>query len=157
MENCTYSPQISPGNSNITPMPADLPYTPVARPTILLEYPYAAPTLTLELRTPEFNDIGLLEFSRVQKRSRGNTLILYRDPIWPKSKTFNFSIRALTQVSRDEIIAFCRASIGQWVKFTDWRSQEHKVIILNPSNSITQEGRGCQFTWKVDLQEITNG
>lgn len=157
MNKCSYSPQISPGNNSVTPIPSTIPFTPESRSTILFEYPYETPTLTLELRTPEFNDIGLLEFSRVQKRSRGNTLILFRDPTWPKSKTFNFSLRALTQVSRNEIIAFCQTTAGQWIKFTDWRSQVHKVIILNPSNSITQEGRGCQFTWKVDLQEIISG
>lgn len=154
MELCTYSPQISPGNTNITAMPATMPLTLVSRDTVLLEYPYSSPTTTLELKVPQLNDIKLLEFSRIQRRSRGNTLVIARKSYWPKSNTFNIAFSSLTAAERDEIIAFVRLTLGKEIKYTDYESQEHKAIIINPSNPITQEGEGCQYTWKVDLQEV---
>lgn len=154
MELCTYSPQISPGNSNITPMPETMPLTLVSRETVLLEYPYASPTTTLELKVPQLNDIKLVDFSRIQRRSRGNTLITARKSYWPKSNTFNIAFNFLTASERDDVIAFVKLTLGKEVKYTDHESQEHKVILINPANPLTQEGEGCQFTWKVDLQEI---
>ena len=154
MNECEYSPQISPGNADITAMSALMPFTPIERETILLEYPYASPTLTLELRNPELNDRKSLVYSRVQRKSRGNSLILFRASHWPKSRVFNISFRALTSSNRDAIISFIRASLGKEIKYTDFLAQEHKVVLINPDAEITQEGIGCQYTWTASLQEV---
>ncbi len=153
MDECSYSPQITPGNP-ITSMPADIPVTLVARDTILLECPYDTPTITLELKNPILGDHDVAEYSRIQRHTRGLGLKLYRDDTWPKSRTFNMSFQALSAIDRDNILDFIRQTAGLELKYTDYLSQVHKVIMLVPKTPITQTGRGCQYTWKTDLQEI---
>lgn len=154
MNECEYSPQISPGNADIVAMSALMPFTPVERSTILLQHPYDTPTLTLELRNPSLNDKLGLTYSRIQRKSRGNQLIVFRATHWPKSRIFNLAFSSLTATNRNEIIAFIRASLGKEIKYTDYLSQEHKVLLINPDTDITQEGIGCQYTWSVSLQEV---
>lgn len=153
MDECTYSPQITPGNP-MTGMPETIPVTLVNRDTILLEYPYNSPTLTLELKNPILGDHDVAEYSRIQRHTRGLGLKLYRDPTWPKSRTFNISFQGLSSTDRNAILAFIRQTAGLELKYTDYYSQVHKVIMLQPKTPITQTGQGCQYTWKTDLQEV---
>lgn len=153
MDECTYSPQITPGNP-MTAMPSELPFEFVERNTILLQYPYDSPTLTLELKNPIPGDHDLSEWSRIQRHTRGLGLKLYRDDDWPKSRTFNISFQALTQTDRDNILSFIRQTAGHELKYTDYLSEVHKVIMLQPRTPISQSGRGCQYTWKTDLQKV---
>lgn len=151
MDECTYSPQISPG-SLLTPIAAN-DINVVDRPTILLEYPFVSPTTTLELRNPELNDKIITQVYRVQRYTRDNTLDIYRDPTWFKNGVLNWNFTGLSLDDRNSIISFCRLSAGKYVKVTDYLSQVHKCILINPDNPITQEHSGCNYTWKCDLQK----
>jgi len=150
LNQCEYSPEISPG-SPLTAMPAS-DITPVDRSTILLEYPYTSPTTTLEIRNPELNDKIVTQVYRVLEYTRGNSLIVFRDPNWFKTYVLNMAFTGLSRDNRNDILAFCRLTAGKYVKLTDYISQTHKGIIMNPDNPITQENRGCGYTWKLDFQ-----
>ncbi len=151
MDECTYSPQISPGSPDVAIPDDDIVI--VQRDTVLLQFPYGSPTDELELRNPELNDKIVTQVYRVQRYTRNNTLDIYRDPTWFKTGVLNWNFTGLTSDQRNDIIAFCRVSAGKYIKVTDYLSQEHKCIIINPDNPITQEHRGCSYTWKVDLQK----
>ncbi len=151
LEPCVYSPEINPGNPNVTPMSAtDI--VVVDRSTVILTYPYVSPTLTLEIRNPELNDKIVRQCYRVQEYTRGNTLIIFRDPNWFKTYVLNMAFTALSKTNRDDILTFCRASAGKYIGFKDPLSQDHKGIIINPDNPLTQEGPDCLYTWKLDFQ-----
>lgn len=154
MNKFRYSPQISPGNPNIAAMPEDIPVTLVNRNTVLFEYPYDTPTLTLELKNPVFNNSEALNLSRIERHSRGRELIVYRDPSWPKSQSLSYSFENLSLQNKDDIIEFVQATLGKEIKFTDHQSQIYKMIIANPRDFISEEHGNCGFTWKVNLQGI---
>jgi len=154
MDYCSYSPQISPGNPNITPMPALNPLTIVNRSTVLFQYPYDTPTLTLELRNPQLNDQKTIDLSRIQRHSRGRELITYRDPDWPAGYTLSMAFTSLSLQTKNQIISFVQQTVGREIKFTDHLSQIYKCIIANPRNFISEEYDVCGFTWKVDLQGV---
>lgn len=151
MEDCTYSPQISPG-SPLTPMPATAP-TLTPRDTILLEYPFVSPTTTLELRNPNFNDKLVVRKSRIYRVSRGNDLIVFKDPIWPKTRIINYAFERLTQVQAQDALDFFEESLGKYIKLTTYESLVYKGIIINPNNPVSQETKSlCSFTLKFDFQ-----
>lgn len=137
---CLYEPQISPGNTNLTPMPATAPVTLVRRETILLEFPHDVPTTTLELRSPEFNDKLVKKFTRIYRKSRGNTLIVFRDPAWPKTDIINWAFRGLTNIQAADALAFYKLSAGKYIRLTTYESLVYQGIIINPNNPISQEG-----------------
>lgn len=151
MDTCTYSPQISPGNTNLTAIPSTGP-TLVRRETVLLEYPYSSPTTTLEVRNPEFNDKVVLQVSRVQRYTRDFSLDIYRDAKWPKTVVLGWNFVGLSRAKADEIIAFCQLCVGKEIKITDFDSRILKCIMTRADNPITQEGPNCLYTWKCDLQ-----
>lgn len=140
----------------------------VQRKTVLLQYPYDTKTTTLELRNPELNDLQLFQAYRVHTYSRGDTLHVYRDPNWFRTSVVNWSFTALTNVNRNDILAFINMSAGKYITVTDYWSRVFKCVIVNPNNAITQELpdykevpfgtapvviKGAGYTWKVDLQK----
>ena len=180
-----YSPVLT-GNglsakSGIQDMPlTDI--TVVQGTTVSFQYPYiGSNTTTLTLRNPELNDIRVFQAYRVQDYSRGDTLIVYRDPQWFKTRVLNWSFTGLTRQNRIDILAFVAMSAGQYILVTDYWGVQFKAIIINPDNPITQETpdyqayqigsntpyypptiisggtattiSGSGYTWKVDLQK----
>lgn len=151
MDICNYSPQISPGNSNRTPIASSQP-TLTPRDTVLLEYPFDTPTESLELRNPSFNNKIVPKINRILRFSRGRELIVYRDPVWLKQTILNWSFVGLSAAEASAALDFCLTSIGRQIKLTDFESRVYKGVLLNPSNPISQEGKLCMFTFKLDFQ-----
>ena len=52
-------------------------------------------TDTLVLRAPEFGNKDRLQFNRISRETRGGTLIVYADPMWPKTQTLVLTFSAL--------------------------------------------------------------
>lgn len=153
MNVCSYSPQISPGNSNVNPMPEDAPVTLVPQQTIVLEYPWDTPTITLTLKNPELNDKFVKKFTRIYRRSRGGTIIGYRDVTWPHQDILNWSFMGLPKADAEAALDFYRAAAGKYIKVTTYEGLVYKGIILNTNNPISEEGPGgCQYTLKFDFQ-----
>lgn len=153
MDKCSYSPQISPITiPGLTP-PAAVGPTLVKRDTVLLQYPYDSPTTTLTLRVPNLNNKLVPKISRIQTLSRGNTLVVYRDPIWPKSTILNWAFEGLTGDEAEACLAFSKLTCGKIIKLTDYESRVLRGILTNPRNPISQERNSCRgYTWKMDFQ-----
>jgi hypothetical protein len=152
--------------------------TVVTRATVLFSYadpanPNSPPTV-LELRNPELNDQMAFQAYRVQRYSRGNTQIMFRDPYWFKTRVFNWAFTALTKQNTIDILDFLQLTAGRWINVTDYFGRTFNAIIINPDNPITQEKpdydqvailnpdadaypysplKGSGYTWKVDLQK----
>lgn len=152
LEQCLYSPEISTG-SPLTAMPtSDI--TATISETTILQFPYTSPTTTLTIRNPELGDKFVSQSYRVQRYTRDNKLIVYRDPAWFQTRIFNMAFTGLSPQNKLDIMSFVRLSIGQYVSLTDYLSQTWKGLIINPDNPITQEGPNCLYTWKLDFQVI---
>lgn len=153
MDDCTYSPQISPG-SPLSPMSVTPPVTLATINHITLSYPYVSPTSILTLRNPQLNDKFVINKSLINRHSRGNDLIIFRDNQWPQNQTINYSFAGLSKELAESAIDFFKLTLGKYVKLVTYESLIYKGIIISPSNSITQEGRNCQYTLKLDFQGI---
>ena len=153
MERCEYSPQISPGNPNLTPMPTLPPVNLVAVAGISLGFPYFNPTTALTLRNPQFNDKLVKKYSRIQRNTRGNTLIVYRDTSWPQANIINYSFIGLSKDEANDALDFYKLSAGKYIRLLTYESLLYKGIILNPNNPVSKESaNNCSYTLKFDFQ-----
>lgn len=156
----TYSPDVNPG---VLP---NMPTTDVAitsTGSVIFSYNGTS----LKLRDPELNNIDVFQVYRVQRYSRGHSLLLYRDRNWFKNRVHNWSFTGLTRQNRSDILNFVQLTMGQLITVVDYCGQTFQAVIMNPDNPITQETPdyrnqgdttsskgtyGAGYTWKVDLQ-----
>ena len=85
---------------------------------IVFAHPYAAPTLTVNIRNPALNDSILVE-NRVQvRRAMNGDLRSFKRTPATRRLLLNFS--ELSKPKVQEIIDFLIASVGDEIKYTDY-------------------------------------
>ncbi len=150
---CDYTPGVGEGNFDYIPPPVTPP-TLIRRATTVLTWPYNTPTLTLELRNPNFDNVEQFESRRVNRRTRGGTLDLYRDESWPKVQRLIMSFSWLCEDilgTRTKLFEFLQRSIGQEIGLLDFESRQWKGILLTPSNAVSEPKRnGHSFTLEFE-------
>jgi hypothetical protein len=111
-------------------------------------------TRTVTLRDPVFGNSLKIETARVNQRTRGGDLILFRDPNWPVTKTTSYSFEALTQQQAKDLLALVEESLGDSITMMDFEGVTRVGVITTPVAEVIQTGRGCQFDVSFDFQEI---
>jgi hypothetical protein len=114
---CNYSPFIgSTTDPNApTPPPATLPDSGrlAGRRQFRLEYPATGPvTDTLDMRAPDLGNRDRLAFNRINRETRGGTLVIYADPMWPKIQTLSLTFSGLKQQVARDLLTFIQAHLG---------------------------------------------
>jgi hypothetical protein len=104
-------------------------------------YPVAHPTEFLTLRSPEFGNKDRLQFNRISRETRGGTLRVFADTIWPKVETRALTFRGLSRLQVQDYLTFLENHLGLEVGFVDWEGFYWKGVILNPSESTVQDSR----------------
>lgn len=108
---------------------------------VRLTYPYVSPSLTLDLRNPDFGNQDRLSFDRINRETRGGTLIMFVDPDWPKQTTLNVTINALRKTQVDSLLSLLHQSVGKEVGYRDHENRQWRGIIITPEAVVTQEGK----------------
>lgn len=135
---CQYAPYIGDGPG--AGIPASMPTLGTAKLT--LTYPFVAPTTTLVLRNPQFGNVDRLSFDRINRETRGGTLIMFADLAWPRQQTLNVTVTALTKQQKDNLLGFLALSVGVEIGLLDHESRQWKGIIMTPDATITNNDRG---------------
>jgi hypothetical protein len=139
---CTYSPFVGGNSDPETPAPPDFTGpTLVKQNNIQFTYPVETPTHTLTLRGPEFRNKDRLSFQRINRESRGGTLIVFADPIWPRIQTMVIEFYALTETECQEALTFVSASLGKIIAIRDWEGRIWRGVITTPENPIVRNGK----------------
>lgn len=121
------------------------------RSTILLTYPYVNPEYTVEVRNPQFDDTRQIESRRINRKTRGGTLIVFRDPIWPQSERLIYSFDNLRNSKKKELLEFFEISIGKEIGLLDFRNQQWRGIIITPETQVGREDRpGNSLTFEFE-------
>jgi hypothetical protein len=126
----------------------------VRRTTTVLTWPYDSPVLTIEIPVPEFNNQEKYNTRRVNRKSRGGTLDIFRDPSWPSVRNFDFSFEWLTDDQRYAMLDFLDRSLGEEIGMLDFESRQWRGIILTPSSEIADAGpskHGIEIAFEGDL------
>lgn len=150
MNDCLYSPQISPGNANITPPSATGPSL-ILTPSVIFTYPYVSPTMTVTIDAPNFNNRNTIRINRITRNTRGGTLKTFRYNIWPKIEVLAIAIDRIDPTIVTNLKALIKASVGQQIGYRDHESRQWVGVILNPDSVISQEGPGCQYTISFNM------
>lgn len=123
-----------------------------------LMYPADTPTTTITLCVPNLGDIRRRDFQRINRRSRGNDLIVYRDPAWVVSDHITLLIDKLTMGQKNLLINFLEYTTGLYIGMRDYEGNIWKGFIMNPNVPIQQVGT-CRFTCELQFSGsvIQNG
>lgn len=119
--------------------------------TLTLTFPFNTPTTTLVLRNPNFGNTEAFEFSRINRESRGGTLLIFRDSKWPKQEILNVTIDALKEQQKQDLIDFANQSLGKEIGLLDNENRQWKGVIINPDIDITHLG---QDNYSVSFQFV---
>jgi hypothetical protein len=97
--------------------------------------------VTLTLPRPELGNAKRFDFTRINRRSRGGDLILYRDEIWPRTKTLILSFTWLPEQQITDILLFLKATLGRSIVYNDHYGKVWNGFIMTPATQIVFESR----------------
>lgn len=126
-----------------------MPVFPPIVPATKVTFTYGS--FTFQVRKPDFDNSTSLEFSRVNRRTRGGDLVIYRDDIWPESETLKMSFTLLSESEKSLFQDLFQMSLGNLVRYDDYWGQAWSGIILNPQEPIVSYGIGRNSV-KIQLQ-----
>lgn len=148
---CDYAPQIGSTDDTTYTPPSVTPPTLIRRTSTVLTWPYATPSITLEIDNPDFDNVEQFEFRRINRRTRGGTLDFYRDESWIKCKRLIMSFSGLSEIQRNNMLEFLQLSIGTEVGILDFESRQWRGLILTPTTPLEEPGRiGFSFTLEFE-------
>jgi len=105
-----------------------------------LVYPSTgAVTDSVALKTPNLGNKDRLGFQRVIRETRGGTLIVYADPIWPKTQTLVLTFTGLLRVEAQEMLTFIDDHLGLEVGLIDWEHRYWRGIITQPDEPAIED------------------
>jgi hypothetical protein len=142
---CDYSPFVGASSDPDapTPPPGSLPSLPglPAGVRFRLQCPVDSPTDIVDLRAPNFGNRDRFQFTRINRETRGGTLIVYADPIWPKVETLAFQFSTLKDTEAEDLLTFMRTRIGQRVAIYDHEGRKWAGVITTPNEAVVHDGR----------------
>jgi hypothetical protein len=108
-------------------------------------------TDTLVLRAPEFGNKDRLQFNRISRETRGGTLIVYADPMWPKTQTLVLTFSALKPAQAEALMEFMENHLGLEIGLWDWEGRQWTGIITNPNDPVVQDSK-YSYTGSLEFE-----
>lgn len=106
---------------------------------------------TLILPSPDFENVEKLDFDRINRKTRGGDLIVFRDPTWSATTTLVYRFSYMTQTKVDSLLRFMRQTLGLTIALTDFEGFIWSGVILTPAGEVAQPGRQ-NFTAQFEFQ-----
>jgi hypothetical protein len=113
----------------------------VALPFQLFYPAEAVVTDFVQLRAPNLGNKDRLGFNRILRETRGGTLIVFADPIWPKIQTLVLTFSGLRSVQTQQLLTFLETHLGEEIGLIDWEGRAWKGIVTSPTEPVVQDGK----------------
>jgi hypothetical protein len=146
---CQYAPSVGASDDPDAPEP---PSTSLQGPMegILVPFQLVYPaeggvTDAVSLRAPQFGNKDILSFQRIQRESRGGTMAVYADPIWPKVQTLVLEFAGLYKVEAAALLEFMENHLGEEIGLIDWEHRYWRGVIITPDDPVIED-RFDQFS-----------
>lgn len=140
---CQYSPFVGDNSDPDAPSP---PPAEIDGPMVGIQVPFqlvypstGAVADSVALKTPNLGNKDRLGFQRVIREARGGTLIVYADPIWPKTQTLVLTFSGLLRVEAMELLTFIDTHLGLEVGLIDWEHRYWRGIITKPDEPVIED------------------
>ena len=91
---------------------------------------------SVALKTPNLGNKDRLSFQRVIHEARGGTLIVYADPIWPKTQTLALTFTGLLRVEAQELLTFIDDHLGLEIGLIDWEHRYWRGVVTKPDEPV---------------------
>jgi hypothetical protein len=140
---CDYSPFVGSTTDPDAPQQLlkNIPVLDANASGVTLFYPWVSPTTTVTLRGPDLGNKNRLEFQRIKRETRGGTLIVWADPIWPKNERLVLSFSGLTEAEGQALLDFIYLTLGLEIGLIDWEGNWWRVVTMTPSEALTRNSR----------------
>jgi len=102
----------------------------------ILSYPAVDPTFTVSLPNPEWDNYIQLEQRRINRRTRGGTLVVARDDNWPSARRLKLDFKGLSERQRTDMLLFLKTTLGKQIRLKDHESREWIGLIITPTTMI---------------------
>ena len=125
-------------------------------PTIMAPFQFVWPstgTVTdwVTLRAPEFGNKDKLTFNRVNRETRGGSLMVYANPMWPKTQTLALTFTGLKQTEVQDLLSFLNDHLGIEIGLIDWETRYWRGIITTTTNPVTEDSWN-NYTVNLEFQ-----
>ena len=137
-----YRPFVGEGAADApSPPPATLtgPMEGITAPFQLVHPAVGDVTDSVTLRAPNLGNKDRLSFNRILRETRGGTLIVYADPMWPKIQTLVLSFSGLRRSEARALLEFFDAYLGQEIGLMDWEQRYWKGVIVSPNDPVVED------------------
>lgn len=150
---CRYSPFVGTNTDPNAPPPPPTTYQAAGGTAgFRLQFPETgAVTDEVLIRDPSFGNKDRLHFSRVNHETRGGTLIIYADPIWPKTENQIFSFSHLKTAKKDEIEAFIEGHLGVEIRLIDHEDRLWRGVIIQVQDPMVEDLKD-RFTMSFEFE-----
>lgn len=124
----------------------------LVKQTLTLQYPI--PPLVggdegntiFDFKNPTFGNGDSLQFTVIDRTTRGGDRIIYGDPKWAKAQLFDYQIINVKKSVMEEFVAFVNMSLGKNIGITDWFGQQFIGVIVAPESPIQETVSGYTIT-----------
>lgn len=99
-------------------------------------------------RRPRIGNKDDISFQRVNRKTRGGDLILFRDDQWPKTEVLDLTFDFDTDVEGHRLLQFIRATTGTNIYYRDHENRLWYGVIQNPDTELVAQGR---FTFTIHI------
>ena len=134
-----------------SPPPSTLPAASELTGFRLLFPSSGSPTDEIVLRAPNLGDIDRLAFDRINRETRGGTLVVFADPIWPKIETLVLQFSVLKKEEAYGLLDFMESHLGRKLRLIDWEHRAWTGYIINPQDPIVED-RENSFTASFEFE-----
>jgi hypothetical protein len=152
---CQYTPFVGASSDPDAPTPPsetiDGPMAGIQVPFQLVYPSVGAVTDSVSLKTPNLGNLDRLAFNRVLRETRGGTLVVFADPIWPKIQTLVLSFSRLLRVEAYNLMDFIEAHLGLEIGLIDWEHRYWRGVITTPDEPVIED-RFDSFTANFEFQ-----
>ena len=96
---------------------------------------------SVTLRAPNLGNKDRLSFNRILRETRGGTLVVFADPIWPKVETLVLTFSGLRTAQARQLLAFLETHLGEEIGLLDWEGRAWKGVVTMPTEPVVQDSR----------------
>ncbi len=92
-------------------------------------------------RRPNLGNTNDIAFQRINRRTRGGDITIFRDTDWPKTETLALKFTLTKEADLRRFLNFIQLTIGQIIQYVDHNGDTWQGVIQNPDAEGVQTGR----------------
>lgn len=97
-------------------------------------------SINYQFRNPTIGNRDQLSFQRVNRRTRGGDLTIFRDTDWPKTEVLSLTFDFDKEEDYRRLLNLIKISIGDQINYLDHENKQWSGIIQNPDTEGSQAG-----------------